>query len=131
MGSYAVRKVVDYIHKNTDVNVKVKLMGSNFCYVLDDAAKFSVRHAAGGGPFDSVYSGFGLYSPIWDDILETCAHAEGGEETLMRLEIPVAFEVFNELGDSTYWENYVPIAGLAKQVKEHFIDKIKQIITSK
>ena len=129
MGSFAVKKVVDYIHKNTDIKVNVKLIGSNFLYVLDEAAKFSVRRAAGGGPFDTMYSGFGLYSPLWDDILETCVHAEGGEETLMRLEMPVAFEVFTETRSSTYWADYISPADLGSVVKEHFIDEIKQIIS--
>lgn len=131
MGSYAAKKVVDYIRKTTGEQVKVKLMGSNFLYVLDDAVKFSIRHAAGGGPFNINYSGFGLYGPLWDDILDACIHAEDGEETLMRLEMPVAFEVFNELGDSTYWADYIPLTELGEQVKKHFIAKIKQIIVNK
>lgn len=131
MGSYAAKKVVDYIHKTTGENVTVKLTGSNFLYILDDVIKFSIRHVAGGGPFDTIYSGFGLYSPIWKDILETCVYTEGGGESLMRLEMPVTFEVFNELGDSTYWGYYVPLTDLGNQVKEHFITKIKQIIASK
>ena len=129
MGSLAAKKVVDYIHKNTDIKVNVKLMGSNFLYVLDSAAKFSVRRAAGGGPLDTMYSGFGLYSPIWDDILDSYIH--GGEESLMRLEMPGAFEVFTETGSSTYWEDYVALNDLGKQVKEHFIDEIKQVIANK
>ena len=129
MGSFAAKKIVDYIHKNTDIKVNVKLTGSNFIYVLDDAAGFSIRRAAGGGPFDTMYSGFKLFNPIWDDILEACAHAEGGEESLMRLEMPGAVEVFNETRASTYWADYVPLAEMGKHVKEHFIDEIKQIIS--
>ena len=76
-----------------------------------------------------MYSGFKLFNPIWDDILEACAHAEGGEESLMRLEMPGAVEVFNETRASTYWADYVPLAEMGKHVKEHFIDEIKQIIS--
>ena len=131
MGSYAVKKVVDYIRKTTGEQVKVKLTGSNFLYFLDYAVKFSIRHAASGGPFDIKYSGFGLYSPIWNDILDTCVYVEGGDERLMRLEMPVAFEVFTETGSLTYWESFVPLADLGKQVKEHFIAEIKQIVANK
>jgi hypothetical protein len=131
MGSFAAKKVVDYINKNSDIKVNVATSGSDFRFVLDSAAKFSIRRAAGGGPFDSMYSGFKLFSPIWDDILEACVHAEDGEESLMRLEMPGAFEVFTETRTSTYWEDYVPLTDLGKQVKEHFIDEIKQIIANK
>lgn len=131
MGSYAAKKIVDYIRKTTGEQVRVKLMGSNFCYVLDDAVKFSIRHAAGGGPIDITYSGFGLYSPLWDDILDHLKYADDGGESLMRLEMPVSFEVFSELNASTYWATYVPITDLSKEVKEEFIVKIKQIIAKK
>jgi hypothetical protein len=131
MGSFAAKKVVDYINKNSDIKVNVATSGSDFRFVLDSAAKFSIRRAAGGGPFDTMYSGFGLYSPLWDDILETCVHAEGGEETLMRLEMPVAFEVFTETRTPTYWADYISPADLGSVVKEHFIDEIKQIIANK
>jgi hypothetical protein len=64
MGSIAAKNVVEYIKGKTGKNVRVKTIGDNFSYVLGCAAKFSIRRAAGGGPFDSIYSGFALYSPI-------------------------------------------------------------------
>ncbi len=129
MGSIAAKKVVDYIHKTTSEKVNVKIIGSNFLYVLDSAAKFSIRKANGGGPFDSMYSGFGFYGPIWDDILDTCI--QGGEDSLMRLEMLGAFEVFTETGSSTYWGDYIPLTDLGGCVKKYFIDEIKQVIANK
>lgn len=129
MGSLGAKKAVEYIHKNTGEDVNVKIVGSNFLYVLDSAAKFSIRKASGGGPFNSMYSGFGLYGPIWDDILDSYIH--GGEESLMRLEMPGAFEVFTETGSSTYWGDYIPLTDFGGCVKEHFINEIKLVIANK
>jgi hypothetical protein len=64
MGSIAAKNVAEYIKGKTGKAVRVKTIGDNFSYILGCAAKFSIRRAAGGGPFDSIYSGFALYSPI-------------------------------------------------------------------
>lgn len=64
MGSIAAKNVAEYIKGKTGKTVRIKTVGDNFSYVLDCAAKFSIRQAAGGSPFDSIYSGFALYSPI-------------------------------------------------------------------
>lgn len=130
MGSMAVKNVVEYIKKKTGKTVRVKTIGNNFSYALDGAAKFSIVRATGGGAFSTMYSGFALYSPIWEDILEVCVHTEGGEESLMRLEMPGAFEVFTDMGSSDYLEDHVPLTDFGKLVKEHFIDKIKQLIAN-
>lgn len=131
MGSMAAKTVVEYIKKKTGESVQVKTVGNNFSHALNCAAKFSIRHAAGGGPFDTIYSGFCLYSPLWEDVLETYVQAEGGKESLMRLEMPGSFEVFTEYDVSDYWESHVPLADFGKLVKEYFIDEIKQLIAHK
>lgn len=64
MGSIAAKNVVEYIKGKTGKAVRVKTVGDNFSYVLDCTAKFSIRQAAGGGPFDAIYSGFAFYSPL-------------------------------------------------------------------
>ena len=64
MGSIAAKNVAEYIKGKTSKAVRVKTVGNNFSYVLDCVAKFSIRQAAGSGPFDSMYSGFALYSPL-------------------------------------------------------------------
>ena len=64
MGSFAAKKVVDYINKHTGNKVSVATSGSDFRFVLGNPAKFSIRNVVGGGPFDVEYSGFKLYSPI-------------------------------------------------------------------
>ena len=131
MGSFAAKKVVDYINKNSDIKVNVATSGSDFRFVLGNPAKFSIRNAAGGGPLDVEYSGFKLYSPIWEDILDCLEYNEDGEETLMKLEMTIAAEITSEAGAGTYCEDYVHLTDLGKLIKEHFIDKIKQIIASK
>lgn len=131
MGSIASKKVVEYIHKTTDVKVNVKVMRSDFRYILGNPIKFSIRNAAGGGPFDVKYSGFGLYGPTWNDILEICEHNKDGKEFLMSLKMPGVFEVFTETGASSYWEDSVRTTDLGWHVKEYFIDKIKEIIANR
>ena len=130
MGSVTSKKVVEYIHTNTNHRVKVALEGSDFRYILGNPIKFSIRNDGGGGAFNAKYSGLRLYSPIWDDILEYFDYNEGEVEDLIRLKMPISLEIASELGNDTYWNDSVPVADLGKYIKKYFIYKIKEVVNN-